>query len=182
MSVAEFLICGAAATVALAGAHELFRLQSISNTLSLVAHTQAAQISYESLTHLLKGTFIDSKNPTHSQLGQTIESRVSTLLESSLLQWSWFYSSQQRSPITGLRVTLQGPRWGNIRQGAEVKIHVCLQSWIEPFLRVISDRRNCLGQFSSHAESSRSRGISFDIIARRDPNVSLHPYFGRVVD
>ncbi|MEN9809288.1 MAG: hypothetical protein RLZZ488_855 [Pseudomonadota bacterium] len=177
MSAAEFTVAASAALLCLTAVHELARLQLIRNSINLVASSTAAQHSYQSLRHVLQGSFSPENGQRRSQYEKQIERSVLHALDDPLLRWSWTHSFENSRPAFGVRVWLNGARFGDLEQPTTVKIQVCLRSWLEPILGALSDKRNCLGEFSSTGDHRQSRGISISATSTRMKNISLEPYF-----
>lgn len=175
MSVAEFTIAGSIAILAMAGTHEMIRLQAAKTALNHIAYNYASEISSEGLSHILKGTFQTSKKES---LEKRIQNQITQTFKNPFLSWSWSHDSSTESVLTGVKVSAIGPRFGEINKTTEVRIHVCLKSWIEPFLKVLSDQRNCLGQFTKeNGIKGESRGITMTVMATRAANIASPNYF-----
>lgn len=178
MSAAEFTVAASAALLCLTAVHELARLQLVRNSIHLVAASAASRHSYQSLQHVLLGSFSPELGQRRSQFEKQIERSVLHALEDPLLRWSWSYPFEHSASASGVRVWLNGARFGDLEQVTTVTIHVCLRSWLEPFLNTLADGRNCLGEFSDSGNHRQSRGIGVSVSATRIKNVTLDPYFG----
>ncbi len=183
MSVAEFIVTGASACCVLAGVHELFRIHFCQTSINIVAHSFASKLSYQGLTHIVLGTFDQDSihNPRRKNLELQIEKSVRALMKSQLLGRSWFSLNQDNSQLLGVRVWLSGPHLNDPKAETVVKIQVCISSWLERPLGVVSDQRNCLGQFSGQENMNASRGLSVAVTARRKADVSIDPYLAENV-
>ncbi|MEN9825138.1 MAG: hypothetical protein RI953_883 [Pseudomonadota bacterium] len=177
MSVAEFAIGMPIAMICIAGVHELFRIQSAENAINVVASAQAAELSYQSLRNILDETFAAADNPNQRALEEKISSLVGDTFQSPLLLWRFSAGDLQKPTVSGIKVTVSGASFSNRFAKTEVKIQVCLKSWLEPLLRVLSDGRNCLGQYKTAGEANSGRGIPLTGLAIRASSVSLIPYF-----
>jgi len=180
MSVAELIVPGAAACCVLTGVHELFRIHLCQTSINLIAHSFASKLSYQGLTHIVVGTFDQNSmhNLKRKKLELQIENSVRALMKSQLLARSWFSSSQDNEQLLGVRVWLSGPHLNDSKADTVVKIQVCISSWLERPLGVVSDQRNCLGQFSGQENLNASRGLSLAVTARRKADISIAPYLG----
>lgn len=156
--------------------HELFRLQATENSLNLLAQARAAELSYSSLQNILVGTFSVPENTQKKAIEEKIANNVDSLLQKSVLAWMLPNGDPKSIPFNGIRVSVLGPTFERKQAKNEVKIQVCIKSWLEPLLRIVSDRRNCLGQFTTQ-NSGTSRGISLIGFSSREPSISLVPYF-----
>lgn len=177
MSAAEFVIAASAAVLCLTAAHELARLQLVRNSINLVAASAASRHSYQSLKHVLHGSFSPDVGHTRTRYERQIERSVLHALDDPLLRWSWAYPSENSPPSRGIRVSLNGSKFGDLEQPTSVRIHVCLRSWLEPIVNALADGRNCLGEFSTHSELGQTRGIAISVSASRAKNISLDSYF-----
>ncbi|NBW81161.1 hypothetical protein EBR21_05345 [bacterium] len=177
MSVAEFAIAMPIVLICVAGVHELFRIQAAENTLNVIATARAAELSYMNLQNILNGTFSSEKNQHQETLERKIGSLVAETFQSPLLVWRFSAGDIRKPPISGIKVTVNGPSFRDRQARTEVRIHVCLKSWIEPLLRILSDGRNCLGQYTSGDQADAGRGIQLKGFASREPSISLIPYF-----
>jgi hypothetical protein len=177
MSVAEFVISVSVAVCALTGLHELFRIQHCRSSLEVVAHVFAARNSYQGLFNVIHGTFsvADGKNIERKRIENKVEQAVRQTLKSPMLR-GWNPSNRISEEPVGLRVWISGPELLHPNKPNEVKIHVCISSWLEPLFGIIADRRNCLGQFSSGGDTSQSRGLSISVSATRAANITIPPY------
>lgn len=180
MSAAEFAIVGSIVVLGMAGSHELIRLQTAKNALNNIAYNFASEISSEGLSHIIKGTFHTSEkiNGKKEALEERIENQIKQTFKNSFLSWSWLNNSSTEAVITGVKVSTGGPHFREINKDTVVRIHVCLKSWVEPFLRILSDQRNCLGQFTKESGvKGESRGITVSVIATRASNIASQNYF-----
>lgn len=179
MSVAEFAICGVILAGVCAGTYELCRLQAIKSTLELVAGAHAAQLSFESLPLIWAGTFepATQKSTEQMALENQIEATIRELLKSQRLAWTWDSREERDAALTGVRVWTNGPSFHDHIHPVSVRVQVCLKSWLEPALRVISDHRNCLGQFSKTISTGETRGISLEVSVQRNVAPSGDTYF-----
>lgn len=180
MSAAEFALTGCVLVISISGAHELFRIQYSASVVDYLAYSYAAELSYQNLSHILSDRYskdFESQKRVIEPLERELEREVSNVFKSSILGWSWT-SYEQRTPLKGIRIWIRGPHWNDLTAENHVKIQICLQSWLAPLLRVISDKRNCLGQFTSENSARQpSRGISITAEARRNANIAIYPYF-----
>jgi len=178
MSVAELVVTGAAACCVLTGVHELFRIHFCQTSINLIAHSFSSKLSYQGLTHILLGTFDQNSvhNPKRKDLELQIEKSVRVLMKSQLLGRSWFSFNQDNSQLLGVRVWLSGPHSKEPKAETVVRIQVCISSWLERPLGIITDQRNCLGQFSGQENMNASRGLSIAVTARRKADISIDPY------
>jgi hypothetical protein len=178
MSVAEFTVTGSLAILSLAGVHELYRIHYCRSSLNVIAQAFAARDSYQSLNLIFSGAYedVESARSGKRKIGQRIENAVIETLKSPMLR-SWTQVTDKELPVAGLRVWVTGPQLENPQRDTEVKIHVCLKSWLEPLFGVLSDRRDCLGQFTSSEQANESRGLSITVSAKRKAAISIPPFF-----
>jgi hypothetical protein len=177
MSVAELIVAGGVIVTSIVGIHELFRIHQCRSSLNIIARTFAAKNSYRSLSHLIDGTF-EAENTGHSEqnrLTADIERTVEKTLSSPSLR-GWMHSGPNTDHYSGLRVWLSGPHITVPDRENKVTIQICIRTWLEPLLGIISDRRNCLGQFSPSANINAGRGLSLSVTATRGSGLTIPPY------
>ena len=180
MSVAEFFLACTASIPILCAGHELVRLYSIHRSAEVILNAKLSEAALQSLTHIAADTF-----SSHSKIENTFEinlkSDVRRALLAPLFQWRWFQTtlSKNESTLVGIRVSATGPTKDSVLNEFHSTVTLCVSSWFEPLLKIVSDNRSCLGEFSKEGSGAvrYSRGISFRVEAQRSVPVTVPIYF-----
>ncbi len=179
MSVAEFVIAATLSLPLLFGAHECVRLYSIHRSAEVLMLRKVSKIALSSLAHTQKGTFSETErheNEPEIHLKRDFE----TLLRVPILHWQWStgLSSDERNPLLGLKVSVVGPSRNEPFRNIEAHTTLCVQSWIEPLIRIVADGRTCVGEYLSNnnKQQSTSRGIALKISALREIPATVYVF------
>ena len=180
MSVAEFVLACTASIPILCAGHELVRLYSIHRSAEVILNAKLSEAALQSLTHIAADTF-----SSHSRIENRFEFKLKNDVRSALLaplfQWRWFQPNlaKNESTLVGIRVSVTGPTKDSVLNEFHSTVTLCVSSWFEPLLEIVSDNRSCLGEFSKEGSSAArySRGISFKLEAQRSVPVTVPIYF-----
>lgn len=180
MSVAEFILaCTVSIPIVCAG-HEIVRLYSIHRSAEVILNAKLSEAALQSLSYIAADTF-----SSHSRIENKFEFSVRNDIRSALLgplfQWRWFQapSSDNDNTLVGIRVSATGPSKDSVLDEFHSTATLCVSSWFEPLLEIVSDNRSCLGEYlkKGSAAGRSLRGISFKIEARRSVPVTVPIYF-----
>lgn len=170
MSVVEFTVSFALASLCLFAGHETIRLISLERSAAIIIQSAASKASISSLVHIARRSF-EGDGRHESAFESHLEKTLKRGLRSPILHWSFFSevkSSDIRS-IVGIRSYARGPTIDSPLNDVELSAHICVSSWFENLSPKLTGYRNCLGQFSPRGTDGKKshKGLLLSVSARR---------------
>ena len=180
MSVAECVISISLALFCLGAGHELIRITSIERSADLIIHSEASTASLTALSHIAKDSF-SGDGRTVSLFEKKLKDSIASGLRDPIFHWSFFSSPKtlKNWSIAGIRSYASGPTKKNPFHEINLSTHICISSWLEMFLAILPQNRNCLGQFSSSEGDGKTlvKGILIKVSAQRSVPHWIPTYF-----